>query len=361
MDLTDLQVELCSIEQRIAALHLEIEKMKPQTEKEKKENFEAITKLARKHPLTNSVMSSVPEPIRKQLIGGLSSLLQTDEKDSYEGLLYLLRLSCGWGLELSAEDIYRAGLKFNLEDIEKSCAVLQEYKHTYLVETFVIAGLAEEKWNEKLVAIADMAVLMKCDKEEVQVTAQVAKCRLTGDWDSLKELPVPSGSRWMGKLGEYIPKEWIIGQRIRCGCLCETKWEHPYIGFGFFMLPVSDKPPVEKHPCIIKSKVQAGNIVRKGSFLLEYEEEEESNNNTGLYRVEESKPRVKKTITAPCNGIVYFIENNIKRVIQNQNKYDKYLNVYVISYFDKYEDLCEWHKEHQHEKETYQDGNFYSR
>lgn len=354
MDLTDLQMELRSIEQHIAELHLEIEKMKPQTKKEKKENFEAITKLAKKHPLTNSVISSVPEPIRKQLIGGLSSLLQMDEKDSYEGLLYLSRLSWGWGMELSAEDIYRAGLKFNSEDIEKTCVLLQEYKYTYLVEAFVIAGLAKGKWDETLVVIADMAALMGCDKEEVQVTAQVAKCRLIGDWKLLEEFPVPSKSRWMGKLKEYIPEEWIIEHRICCGSICETKWvlslADSLVGslIGLFNassygLPVGGKPLVERHPCITQKRIKAGSIVKRGDDILEYEE---------VDGVGENETRVKKVITAPCNGIVYYIENNIKRVTQNQNKYDKYLNVYVISYFDKYEDLCEWHKVQQHEKET---------
>lgn len=323
MDLTDLQVELRSIEQRIAALHLEIEKMKPKTPEEKRADFDAITKLARKYPLTNSVISSVSEPVRKQLIGGLTSLLQPYEKDCYEGLLYLSRLSWGCGMEFSAEEIYRAGLEFSLEGIERACAVLQKYKYTYLVEAFVIAGLVEEKWNEKLVVIADVAALMGCDQEEVQVTAQVAKCRLTGNWELLKVLSAPSKSRWLGKFAEYIPQEWIIKQRIFCGSICNKKWTGS--GGTYYSFLGGKTESQEMRSCLIKKRVQAGSIVKRGEVILEYEEADKT---TAVY-------------TAPCNGVAFFINENRKGKVQD--KPDQYLTVYVVSYFDVYGDFCKWH------------------
>lgn len=51
MNFTELQMELRSIEEHISQLHNEIEKMKPQIEEEKKTDFEAISRLARKHPV----------------------------------------------------------------------------------------------------------------------------------------------------------------------------------------------------------------------------------------------------------------------------------------------------------------------
>lgn len=345
MDLTDLQVELRSIEQRIAALHLEIDKMKPRTEEKKRADFEKITKLARKHPLMNSEISSIPEPDRRQLIGGLSGLLLADGGDNYEGLLYLSRLSRGWGIEFSAEDIYKEGIKFSSENAEKVCSVLQKYKYTYLVEAFVIAGLAEEERDEKFSMIADMAVLMGCDKEEVQVTAQVAKCRLMEKWELLKELPEPSRPRWLGKFGGYIPKEWIIGQRICCGRLQETIWK------DVILYSSGQRVGRKKHPCVIKKRVETGSVVKKGDFILEYEEGndvEESNNailSMFLLGTKKNEPGVKKTITAPCNGVVFFIKDNRKSEIQE--KVDEYLAVYVVSYFDEYKDFIKWYTELQ--------------
>ena len=51
MTLTDLQVELRAIENRISILHNEIERMKPQSENEKVEEYTKITRLAEKYPI----------------------------------------------------------------------------------------------------------------------------------------------------------------------------------------------------------------------------------------------------------------------------------------------------------------------
>ena len=51
MNLTELQIQLRSIEEHISDLQAEIEKMKPQPEDEKKAMFEKITELASKYPL----------------------------------------------------------------------------------------------------------------------------------------------------------------------------------------------------------------------------------------------------------------------------------------------------------------------
>ncbi|MGN0421678.1 MAG: hypothetical protein ACI4EY_02970 [Lachnospiraceae bacterium] len=50
----------------------------------------------------------------------------------------------------------------------------------------------------------------------------------------------------------------------------------------------------------------------------------------------------EKMLEAPCNGIVFFIENS-KEGTTSEHK-DKYLEVYVVSYFDNYTEFFEWHK-----------------
>lgn len=89
MNLTDLQIELRNIEEHISQLQTEIEKMKPQTEKEKKEDFETITRLARKHPISSLSISNAPQILQKEFVDSLSYLLLSEEKDKYSRLLYL--------------------------------------------------------------------------------------------------------------------------------------------------------------------------------------------------------------------------------------------------------------------------------
>ena len=68
MNLTDLQIELRNIEEHISQLQAEVEKMKPQTEKEKKEDFETITRLARKHPISSLSISNAPQILQKEFV-----------------------------------------------------------------------------------------------------------------------------------------------------------------------------------------------------------------------------------------------------------------------------------------------------
>jgi len=83
LNLTELQVELRTIEDRLSVLHNEIEKMKPKTDEEKKTDYEALTKLALKHPLGNRTISNAPEDIKKLFFSGLSYMILSDETDIY--------------------------------------------------------------------------------------------------------------------------------------------------------------------------------------------------------------------------------------------------------------------------------------
>ena len=51
MNLTELQERLRSMEDYISAFQVKIEKMKPQPEGERKEDFNRITRLAKRYPL----------------------------------------------------------------------------------------------------------------------------------------------------------------------------------------------------------------------------------------------------------------------------------------------------------------------
>ncbi len=191
MNLTDLQVELRGIEDHLAVLHNEIEKMKPKTDEEKKTDYEAITRLASKHPLRNETIGNTSDDVRKQFFSGLSYILLSSEKDIYARLLYLTRMSVGCGLNWSAEDIYKNGLAFENTGIDKFCVEMQEYAYTFLVEAFVLASLTESASPETFTIISDVAKLMNCDKEEIRFIAQVAKCKLSENTDLLLDLPVP--------------------------------------------------------------------------------------------------------------------------------------------------------------------------
>lgn len=315
MNLTDLQIELRSIENQIARLHTEIEKMKPRPEEEKKADFKTITKLAKQHMISNLRISSASEAIRKQFLSGLSHLLLMEEQGIYERLLYLCRISQGCGLSLSAEELYKAGLEFEYQDMRELCIDLQEYKYSFLVEAFILANLSGDASVELLPGIANLAELMGCDKEEIQVIGQVAKSRLLEDPELLKQIPRPSKNRWCGKFFEYIPKEWIEKQRVFCWTICVDLYGEK-------------KKDVIEHPCVIKDRLQRGSVAQKGDTILTYKEK--------------SKKHIKtESVTAPCDGIVFYAEEYKKS--KAIDKKDKYIAVYVVSFFDDYDNFCKWY------------------
>ncbi len=321
MNLTDLQVELRSIENQIARLHLEIEKMKPRPEDEKKADFETITKLAKQNMISNLRISSASETVCKQFVSSLSYLLLTGENDIYERLLYLCRISQGCGLGWSAEEIYKAGLEFEFKDMKELCTDLQEYRYFYLVEAFIIANLSEEASAEVLAVIADIAKLMECDKEEIQVIGQVARSLLLNNAELLKQIPAPSRNRWCGKFIEYVPEEWLEEQRIYCNTICIDRYVSS-VDKSFCAskgMKFDDNARVwyeEKHPCVIKKRVPAGSVVKKGDTLLTYYEEViKSEKVTGslfspfmasAISSDATMDVEKKSIIAPCDGIVFY-------------------------------------------------------
>lgn len=329
MTLTDLQVELRNIEERISQLHTEIERMKPQTNEQKKKDFETITKLAKQHPIDGIEISNASEVLQKEFVKGLSYLLTLEDKDIYPRLLYLSRLTIGCGMKETAEDIYKSGLEFEIKDIEKICNDLQQYKYSFLIEAFIIANLSEAASINMLTVIADIANMMDLDKEEIQVLALVAKSRLLKNLEILKTMPVSSKNKWSGKLGDYIPKEWIISQRIECATICiEKNLNRTYFAYlSIYNSTTEKKSYYTKTPCVIKIQVQSGSLVKYGDTILVYDEDVTA--------------KEIKTIKAPNDGIVFIIEEEKKGEVEKHK--DKYLAVYVVSIFDEYNDFYKWY------------------
>lgn len=339
MNLTELQVELRDIERHISQLHLEIENMKPKTDEEKKTDYDAITKLAKQYPITGLGISNASDIQKKQFVTSLSYLLLTEEKNVYARLLYLCRLSFGCNLKLVAEDIYALGLEFESKDIDKVCMDLENYKYSYLIEAFVIANLSERSSTNILKIIADIAKVMGCDQEEIRVLAQIAKSKLMDDIDIVNHIPLPSRNRWSGKLNDYIPKSWIEAQREKCIEICTEKYlkKSSSASSAGFMLKLKmsldminesgGKTYDVKKPCVVKARVEAGSVVKKGTTILEYEEEV-------------MHQKAIRKIAAPKDGIVFFVKKTKKSEVSD--KEDEYLLVYVVSYYDEYSDFCKW-------------------
>ena len=282
MNLTELQIELRNMEEQLSVLHNEIENMKPKSEDVQKEEFATIDKLAAQFPISNSVITNMSDICKKMLFTCLAYIVLATEENIYAGMLYLTRLSQGCSAELKTADIYKLGIE--VEDIFKVVNEIKDYKDTVLVEAFIISNLRGPADKKCISAIADVASIMGCDSEELQMIAQIAKYKLVEDLSILQSLPIPRNSRWMGRFWDFIPYEWIKNNRIKCGELCTKKYidgAEPHIGItgGFLSAAIaiqnqrnkSSDNTIETQQCIIEN-LNMGTIVREGDVICEFKE-----------------------------------------------------------------------------------------
>jgi len=223
----------------------------------------------------------------------------------------------GCGLQWSAEEIHKSGLDFDAEKLDAFCKDLIDYKYTYLVEAFILANLTGSATADILSALSDAAMLINCDKEEIRVTAQVAKSMLTNNFDLMLELPAPSEDKWVGKFCDYIPQEWLIAHRIKCAKLLTNRY--------FNLMEMSQMFSQPNDLCSIKNKLPRGTMVKKGDRICSYTKQAQDGKN------------ISRDVLASCDGIVFFTEKRVNN--------SEYTIIYVISFYDDYKDFSKWLKD----------------
>lgn len=351
MNLTELQIQLRSIEERISNLQAEIERMKPQPEDEKKAMYEKITELASKYPLESRRFQESSIVDVKAYISCLAYISLADDSKIYDKLLFLCRLSYGMGLPMPSEDVFKMGLEIDEKCFDKACSELKSRKYSFLADALTLVNITEEATEASFKLIADIAKIFECEREDLRVAAMVAKAVLMEDFNVLKQIPVPSKNRWMGQFKEHIPEAWIKAQRIKCGQLCteiKKKISRSYNPYYPLRTVMGESATETSSPCVIKNRLQAGAVVQAGDVLVTYEEsvrKKKASSTTILYAAALSGAnyetiKEQKTMTAPCNGILFFIENNKNDSAADQS--EKYIEVYVVSYFDEYAAFSDW-------------------
>lgn len=352
MNLTDLQVELRLIEDHIAALHNEIEKMKPQPEEEKRADFEQITKLAAKNPIGKQSVKNASLEMKKLFFSSLSYILLQEEMGFYNRLLYLCRLSKGCGLDITAEELYKSGLEFEMNDLNKLVQEIADCKYTYLIEMLIVANISVEVSESILAIVTDFASAFEISKEELRVLGMIAKGVLISNEDLILDMPVPSKNMWSGKLRDYLTIQWIEDKRYSCGILCTKQYvKRASRTFGLFLAANNSSADEYKElsPCTIKNRLQAGSIVRKGDVICSYIEQEQKEAHDSaadsiltMGMLEPEYVSKEKSIVAPCDGIVYFVDGKKNGI--RKDKPDEFIAIYVVSYFDDYSEFVVWHQ-----------------
>ena len=324
MNLTELQMQLRSVEEQMAELQMEIEKMKPKPEYEKKLIYNKITGLAQKYPIENKRSFNISEAVAKAYVSCLAHIIVADEDKIYDKLLYLTRIAYGIGLSASADDIILIGMNFDKNDFENACVELKEVKYAFLTDALILVNINEQASEDAFALIADMAQALGCDKEDVRAAGFVAKAVLKNDFDILNQMPAPSHNPWAAQLRKYIPDSWIESKRIKCGSFRDKFKDKRNIRFD----------------CFIENRINAGAFLKKDSQIIVYKEKE-FDYTVGFSLWRSSLEELIKIIKAPCDGIVFYIEDKIS--VSSFSEPVTNWTVYVVSYFDDYDSLYKWH------------------
>ncbi|MDO5295857.1 MAG: hypothetical protein Q4F00_04305 [bacterium] len=350
MNLTDLQVELRQLGDRLGQLHREIEKMKPKSEDEQQAAFASINKLAAQAPLQHTTLLNADPSIKKTFLQSLAYLIVSAGQDVNARLLYLCRLalgiSCGPDPEASAEALYKAGLEFQAEDLLDLAHLPQDLKYIFVVEALIAAHTAPESAPALYAAVADAAEIMQCDKEELRVCAAVAKGRLLDNYDGLDELPQPLRHKWSDLFADYIPQAWLGKRRLKCAELVRhSHLKGFFIDDNFYSLDGENESLDQI--ITISNALDPGESVQPEQIILTYQQKitKTKKRNIGWFDYEyvPTTTTDQHSVEAPRAGIVFYATTNPNGELENRPNEDT--KVYVVSPFDTYEAFSAWIKE----------------
>ena len=245
MNLTDLQVELRELQrvtdERIDALHVEIENMKPKDGPKLDIDFARITEVASRKPLLREDLRDAQSVAQKSFFAALAYLALLDGEGLEDKLYYLCRLAAGCGYTVSAEELCQQGLAYVAQDLERLGPDIGRLKHLLLVEALVVANLAGPASREALGALATLADSLGLEDHDLRARGQEALAILRADKAALEKIASwNSRERWQvgdvikfgdypqGANGEVEPIEWQVLRRDNEGLLVISKYALDY-------------------------------------------------------------------------------------------------------------------------------------
>lgn len=327
MNLAELQNELRAIGNKVNELETAVAQMKPKTEDEKAGAYKAITNLAIRYPLTRRGLDEAGENTRNMYIKVLAGMAFSEEDFQEERLLYIARIAAGiTGESFSLEQIVAQGNRLDEEDMENMCADIEPVRDCFLLDALTVANICGKASEKMLSILAEFVMVFDCSYEVMKVLAAVSKGILMEDFNVLDAIGCEIAQKWSGKFWGIIPEQWLVKSRVFCGRYCKDNGV--YDERFRFKIGTSN--------CIVKAKSDTGTAVHKGETLLLCEEIK----CTGIFN--ETLEHKKRTISSPKDGIVYFIEDEIKN--KDTDRAEKFVMVYVVSGFDSYEDFCRWYR-----------------
>lgn len=324
-----------------------VEQMRPKTADEKADVYKSIENLAIHYPITGRGLDTAEENTRNMYIRVLAAIALSEDAFFMERLLYIARIAAGIGTQrYSAEQMVELGSKFDASDVADMAVDLGPVREMFLLDAFNVANICGKASEEILALLAELVVAFGCSREDMEVFAAVSKGALTDDFSSLDAIKGNITCKWCGKFLRTIPGEWLERHRYFCGRYCKKNGIVWVYGSDVSLYFDTIRKATSK--CKLEKKVDNGTAVQKGQRLVSFVEEypQKPTVHFGLHHwlmtgETEITYSDEKSISAPEDGIVFYIEDSIKN--KATDKTEQYVNVYVASRFDSYDAFCKWY------------------
>ena len=319
MDLTELQSELRSIGKKVKELETAVGQMKPKTEAQKVNGYKFLTDLASQYPLTDRGLDKAEKNTQNMYIKMLANIAFSEEDHQQERLLYIARIAAGIdGQIFSAEQIVELKARFDGADMENMYADIEPVKEYFLLDAFTMANICGKASEKILSILSELVMIFGCDREDIKILAAFSKGVLTDDLRNVDVIKYNTPHKWLDKLRPLIDR-LLIKHRVFCGRYRIDKGTHTIF--------LSSGPKGATPRCDVESKLNTGSVVRKGEILVSFSEfwmDIVSDHKDYLNYLENLETdNITKTISAPIDGIVYFIEDDIKN---DKIIYEKYMS-----------------------------------
>lgn len=332
MDLTQLQAELRAVERKMSELQAEIEKMKPRPENEVKQDYAKIEQTAKRNPISIPMLKNAGEYEKKSYLSGLSFLAFARQPHDTDRLLYLSELAAGMNVPAKPEELVKMGMRVNENSLDGICDAVRKYRYSFVLDALVLANIHGQARAFTLESIADMARLLGCSQEDMRITAQIAKCTLTDNFDALDKIPPAQAAEYAADFKGRISENWLKTKRRLQD---DSSLKPASISFAMALVAISLSRVKNE-----KTKA-AGSFVNRGEELVSFD-----------FNKGETEHPLR--MVADTSGCFYTIKRSGK-VKQKDGSYHSWKKTYyyVVSPFDDLDALEKWHdKQHPHpEKE----------
>lgn len=322
-NLSEIQLELRNMVNQIEALSSEIENLKPKDADEVEIELIKIEKFAEKQPIKNSQLRRQPDLVKKLYFQFLALVADKENLNFKEQLLFIKRIAVGVSYNKDIMGIIKDGMDMDESFFDDIAENLSHIKESLLLDALIAANITGTAAEEKLEIIAAAAEILGSSKEDLTVLSKLASSIIQHNVYIFSSITCTSNHKWYGKFTHYIPKDWLVFNRVSCGEYSKplSNSDPSFLGSALF-----GSTPIERimkrSRIEVKKRVDAGTLVKKGETIVEYEQ-----------------MNTLKTISAPKDGMVFFTEVKGKAGMSTEG--DK-IKVYLVSCFDEYNDFYSW-------------------